>query len=367
MKTPLKATLTALVISSVAVGAIATTATVASVEPAFAKSDKGSSKSEGNRGKSESVRGKSGERGKSSERSASRGKSGGGIEGFFAKLTGQEKRTVNAQRSANPSKVQNSAKAGKLDGDALHPSELGNMNGALNANINAVLAHIRNGNGNGPVGHIAALAAASAAADGAQNVLDRAALFDAIQAAEYESLDDYYSALQGTPGDAINMEIELAANRDEAAVEYGYLSYEDYLGRVEIPGAKPDDGIDKALVNLGVDSAERGDAPTDLALDSSHPSVASAEDSLLDETAAEESILAYWNKNPGGEADPDSGLTADEERLLVELRNRFSEDDLIAFQEAVDATNPDSAVGEDACEEGYDLCQPDEEVLILVD
>jgi hypothetical protein len=367
MKTPFKATLAALVMSSVAVGAIATTATIASVEPAFAKSDKASSKSESNRGKSENARGKSSERGKPSGRSAPSGKSGRSIEGFFEKLTGQDKRAFKAQNSAKPPKPRNTAKVGKFESESLHPNQLGNMNGALNANINAVLAHIRNGNGNGPVGHIATLAAASAAADGAQEVLDRAALFDAIEAAGYESLEAYYSALEDTPGDSINMDIEMAENRDEAAVEFGYRSYDDYLRLVEVPGADPDDGIDKALMNLGVKIDDRGDAPANLALDSSDPAVARAEETLLDETAAEKSILAYWNKNPGGDPDPDSGLTADEERLLTELRNRFSEADLVAIKETVDANSPEPSVEEDACEENNDLCQSEEEIVTLVD
>lgn len=367
MKTPLKATLAALVMSSVAIGAIATAATIVSVEPAVAKSEKASGNSESNRGKSEKARSKFSERGRPSERSTSSGKSGRGIEGFFEKLTGQDRRTVNAQRSAKPAMPQNTAKVDEFENEVLLPSQLGNMNGALNANINAVLAHIRNGNGNGPVGHIATLAAASAAADGAQEVLDRAALFDAIESAGYENLEAYYSALEGTRGDPINMEIELAENRDEAAVEYGYLSYEDYLGLLEVPGADPDDGIDNALKNLGVDIVDRGDPPADLALDSSDPSVASAEEALLDEAAAEERILAYWNKNPGGEPDPDSGLTTDEERLLTELRNRFSADDLVAIKEAVDATSPEHSVNEEACDESDDLCQPEKEVVILVD
>ncbi|TGD63987.1 hypothetical protein EYC08_11130 [Tabrizicola sp. WMC-M-20] len=44
--------------------------------------------------------------------------------------------------------------------DVLHPSNLGKLNGAINASANAKLAHIRNGNFTGPVGMAAALALA---------------------------------------------------------------------------------------------------------------------------------------------------------------------------------------------------------------
>lgn len=168
-----KATLAALVIGPEAFGAKATTATTASVQLAFAKPDHANSKPEGNCGKSENAREKSGERGKSSERSASRGKSFGGVEGFFAKLAGQDKRVVKEQRSAKPSVIQNTAKVEKVDRNRLHPSQPGNMNSGLNANINAVLAHIRSGNASGPDDQIAVLMTASDAADSAQGCSTR--------------------------------------------------------------------------------------------------------------------------------------------------------------------------------------------------
>ena len=42
----------------------------------------------------------------------------------------------------------------------MHPSNLGKMNGPLNANVNALIAHVKNGNTNGPIGGMAALAVA---------------------------------------------------------------------------------------------------------------------------------------------------------------------------------------------------------------
>jgi hypothetical protein len=77
---------------------------------------------------------------------------------------------------------------------------LGNINGALTANINAALAHMRNGNENGPVGHVAALAAATASAEGGQVLLDRAALFDLLANSSCGSGEEYYSAIDGTTG-----------------------------------------------------------------------------------------------------------------------------------------------------------------------
>ena len=88
----------------------------------------------------------------------------------------------------------------KTEDGAFHSSALGNINGALNANINAVLSHMRNGNENRPVGDVAALAAASASAEGGQVLLDRAALFDVLANSSCGSVEEYYSAIDGTTG-----------------------------------------------------------------------------------------------------------------------------------------------------------------------
>jgi hypothetical protein len=90
------------------------------------------------------------------------------------------------------------------DGE-LSPSELGKMNGAMNANINAVLAHIRNGQTTkGPVGLLAGLAVADAgeaAAEAKVTELEQlAADFDSLQAtvegAGFETVEEYLQAKQ---------------------------------------------------------------------------------------------------------------------------------------------------------------------------
>lgn len=364
MNSALKVSLTAVMMTSVAISAIATVTTLASVEPAYAKSENSSNKSDGNHGKSSEARDSSGSKGKSNERSTSRGKSGGEIEGFFGKLTGKDNRAAKATQSERPAKPPRVAKSKKTEEGAFHPSELGNMNGALNANINAVLAHIRNGNGNGPVGHVAVLAAATASAEGSQVLLDRAALFEALVNSPYGSVEEYYSAIDGATGNEIDPEIEAAEDKDVAAIAADFDSYDDYLGQLEVPPAEFDDGIDRALADLGFKVESRGAVPDNLALDPSSPEVAGALESQADKTAAEQSILAYWNKNPGGEANPDTGRTPEEDQLLSDLRNRFSEQDRIAIQEAVDNA-VDDMDAEEECGEAEDLCLTYDEVADL--
>ncbi len=200
------ATITAALLASVALVPAVTVVSIVTADAAYAKSDNAGGNGGGNGnggGKSDrSERGKKGGKSGGGE-TASRGngKSGGGIEGMFRKLTGQEKKAarVAPARSNATQTVKVSKKA-----DPMHPSNLGNMNGALNANTNAVLAHIRNGNTNGPVGLLAGLAVANANAEGAQEVIDLAEDFDALQAAleanGYTSVEDYYADLDGTAG-----------------------------------------------------------------------------------------------------------------------------------------------------------------------
>lgn len=362
MRTPFKTTLAALAVSSLSLSAAATVTTFATTDAVFAKSDKSNSRSSEGRGYSSEARGKSGSKGKSTHSTRAHGKSGAqsknSVESFFAKFTGKDNRPANLERNA---------KSAKNDEATFHPSELGNMNGALNANVNAVLAHIRNGNGNGPVGHIAVLAAASASADGAQDVLDRAALFDAIQSSEYDSLEEYYQALEGVPGNPVDSDIEGADDKDLAAIDAGFASYDDYLSQLAVPPAEPDEDIDQALSKLGVDVIERGDAPADLALDSSDPLVIDAQNNLASEKEAEDGILAYWNKNPGGDVDPETGRTEAESQLLTELRERFTEEEKTAIQETVLAVSTDSDEGVDGCDADEELCLPDDEVVLVIE
>jgi hypothetical protein len=155
----------------------------------------------------------------------------------------------------------------------MHPSELGNMNGALNANMNAILAHIRNGNTSGPVGQMAALAVASAAAADAREFLSSA---DAEGYAEFQAVLE----------------------------EQGFDSLEAYRASEE-----ENDAIEEALADFdGFDETR-------------YEQYLAAGEAEADLLAAQESILAYWNRNP------DAGPGIDEELeqpLLDSLMSRFT-------------------------------------------
>ena len=164
----LKAPLTAILLSSVAVVPAAAISFVATTDVAFAKSDKagGNGNGKGGGGNSKSSRSK-GKSGSKSASSSSRGGSksrGGGFGRFMDKLTGKDKAAARKQSMAKVAKD-----------DPMHPSNLGNMNGALNANENAIAAHIRNGNTNGPVGLMAAYVSGRATTENAVEELGEGA------------------------------------------------------------------------------------------------------------------------------------------------------------------------------------------------
>jgi hypothetical protein len=233
----------------------------------------------------------------------------------------------------------------------MHPSELGNMNGALNANMNAVLAHIRNGNTNGPVGHLAALAVANAGAEGAQDIVDLAAKFQALDDAllnpegtPFASLEEYLAALEGTPGvsnEAIDAKLQeladLPEGEDDATLiaelndllegaGYGGEGYEgedplaDYLADKEgVPGIEPVGPIEDALAALRDSEGMIPEEPDPEA-------VAEAEEAIGEKGAAESSILAYWNKND----DNPEEITEAEQALLDKLYDR-----LVGYEDAI--------------------------------
>ena len=337
MRKTLRQGITALLLSSVALVPAATVSVIVTADAAYAKSDNSKGGGKGG-GKSETA-GKKIQKGKSGEKTASRGgndkSSNRGFKGLGQDLRGMgremkglfdgEPRGKKAAKVASASKKSETpegeeklfarGKSGKVS--AFHPSELGNMNGAMNANINAVLAHIRNGNTNGPVGHMAALAVAGGSFYAAEGVVAREGLYqtldDAIAGSEYETLDEYLAA------------VAEGADRDEA--------------------------IDAALA--GVDGVERPSEDDYLAaqdtLDNADP------DDLEARTEAEAAILAYWNKNPAtGEE-----RTEEEQALLDELYARFDgQESAIAEAIAASETHGDDEGGED--DDLADTCDADE-------
>jgi hypothetical protein len=173
------------------------------------------------------------------------------------------------------------------DPAALKPNELGKMNGALHANINAVLAHIRNGQTtNGPVGLLAGLAVADGAVGEA-----------AAKAAALETEAAGYVDLETALADAGVGSVQdyLAARADGTLTEEQVAAIDPLIDAVG--GLNAD----------GTDLADTGPTPEEVqaALDAA----AAAETNVA---AAEQAIADAWNKD------------GDLETLLVALREKLA-------------------------------------------
>jgi len=311
----IKAGLLATTMAAVALIPAAGIVTLASVDFAFAKgggngngsNGGGGERGNGNGGQASEARGGgseargggrpewAGSRGDGGNRSGGRSESvrhgGDPISNFIRGLTGEEKREVRAQPRAEPRAArqaptahapQASISPGKRPArnSDLHPSELGNMNGALNANINAVLAHVRNGNFEGPVGSLAALAVADAAFAGTD--ADRVLKVEAVASllGEYETIKAYQDAVAGGAEEVPELDAAIAA-----------------LGQ----------GVDleAPVADWRPTSAE----------------VTAADKALADKLEAEAALLSGWNKN----SDANRTVTSAEElALLGDLRDRLA-------------------------------------------
>lgn len=342
------ATVVAGLLASVALVPAAAVVTIATADVAYAKSDNAGGNGGGNGGgKSDRAeRGnKGGKSGGGETASRGNGKSGGGIEGMFRKLTGQDKKAARVA-PARSTATQTAKVARKAD--PMHPSNLGNMNGALNANTNAVLAHIRNGNTNGPVGLLAGLAVANANAEGAQEVIDLADDFDALRAAleanGYTSIEEYYADLDGTAGiepitaidearaalEAEPTNTDLQTDLDMALADAGYGSLDDYDN--DVAGEAGIDEIAElsdSIEGLGGDVEARADITAEEPLPED---IEAANAALEAEGTAESSILAFWNKNP----DATDEVSAEEQALLDKLYERLEADSAL-IDEAIGA------------------------------
>ncbi len=377
MTRTLTATITAALLASVALVPAVTVVSIVTADAAYAKSDNAGGNGNGKSDRSE--RGNKGGKSAGGE-TASRGngKSGGGIEGMFRKLTGQEKKA--ARVAPAHSKATQTVSVSKK-ADPMHPSNLGNMNGALNANTNAVLAHIRNGNTNGPVGLLAGLAVANANAEGAQEVIDLADDFAALQAAleanGYTSVEDYYADLDGTPGidpiqsiqdaraafDAEPDNMVLKDALDLALANADYDSLEDYDN--DVAGEAGIDEIAElsdSIEGLGGDVDARADITAEEPLPED---IEAAEAALEAEGSAQSSILAFWNKNP----DSTDEISAEEQALLDKLYERLEADSAL-IDEAIGAGDEaeedvGSIEGDAECELSESCDDPLEEVVIV--
>jgi hypothetical protein len=315
MTSTIKAGLLATTMAAVSLVPAAAVVTLATADSAYAKNEGNGGGGNGNGNGGERGNGGSEARGQSEARGGGRpewaggqrnggenGNRGGGgrsenarggsdpISNFIRTLTGEERRDARTQARAEARAARQAPTAyapetsitpGKRPARTsdMHPSELGNMNGALNANINAVLAHIRNGNTNGPVGGLAALAVADAALADAERVLKEADLAEAL-GEDYESVQAYYES--GVDDEEINAALVAL-------------------------GVNPDFGEEYAFTPPTEDEVMAAEAALPMLVE--------------DQLAAENNMLSLWNKN--GDADPVK--TLEEEALLEDLRNRLVE------------------------------------------
>lgn len=179
--------------------------------------------------------------GKGSEKSADKG---GGKSDAKSKATKSSKSSKSAATKSKKSATKAKAKSevvakGKpvAEEGVLHPRDLGKMNGALNANINAVLAHIRNGQTTqGPVGLLAGLAIADAA--GATAMAEAEAmqkLADDIAAVDAAMVDAGFVDEAGLP----DLEAYLLAKEDGTATPEQIATID---GLIEAAGGLDDTG-----------------------------------------------------------------------------------------------------------------------------
>lgn len=370
----LKSTLTAILLSSVALVPAATVAVVATADVAHAKSDKaggnGNGGGNGNKGGSSSSAKTKSSKSKATSnggagKSASRRSGTDPISSVIRKLTGQSKKTTAKvkTRTAAP-KVAKAAPA--REKGPMHPSNLGNMNGALNANTNALLAHIRNGNTNGPVGVLAALAVANVNAEGADETLTIEENYEALEnLLGDQTIEDYLANRNGTGEDPA---VEEALSNLDGLTEEDE-GYEDAVTALETAlgdrtlaeyeeardGTGGDPEVDAALAAVGGD-AEAGTAPT---IDRpTEEQVAEAAADMEAQSGAEESVLSYWNKRP--DADPDADqmlleklnerLTAENEAIKDAMG--FEEEPIEAAEELEELDDTAGCTLEEGCDEG---------------
>lgn len=291
---------------------------------ALAKGEKGGGDGGGGGGggRGESAGGKGGK----SDSASDRGK-GASSKGAGSRSAGKSKAADGSRKSAKADKAAKARNATARADKTQRPKarDMGKMNGALHANINAVLAHIRNGNTNGPVGLLAGLAIAdAAAAAGAATAQDLAglaaahdALTEGLAGLGFETLDQYQAAVADgtvTAEDIATLDSLIAATGGLAADGSGLAT------------TRPDDADLAAAADAALASAD---------------SVA----------AAEQAILDAWNKDGDGDA------------LLSDLRDRlvgYEADIAEAIAETADVE--DSAAVEETA--GTDI--PAEEEIAVV-
>jgi hypothetical protein len=371
MLTSLKAPFAAILLSSVALVPATTVAFVATADVAIAKSDNAGGGGKGNSGGKSGNAKSSGSKGGSSAKATTSGSKGGGKSGggasasrghgglddLFNKITGKGKtKSANAKRSSTSSsaKLAGAAPKQRPEKGDMHPSSLGKMNGALNANVNAIIAHVKNGNTNGPIGGMAALAIAGYAAESAAETLALAEDFAALDQALIDAgfVDDegapnlqaYLDSLEDVEGQGEITAIEAAIAGEEGAptieealsgeinMVQDFASVEDYLAYRDGTAGEPP-----------IESVELGIAATDGQARPGDEDLEFANERIGDRTEAEDYMLSIWNKGDGAEFTDDG-----EERVRTDAE--------IALLDALyDRLEADGEVLSTAIEEYADL------------
>ncbi|MFY0691481.1 MAG: hypothetical protein JXR14_06095 [Paracoccaceae bacterium] len=332
-------------------GSTAIVVTVATTDYAYAKNGNGNggngngnggNNGNGNGGDSKGNggdRGKSASKGKSVEKAFARGNSGtkpgksgqSGKSGkeIFNSLKANLKSGLGFLNGSRPTKQASAKTTSRAPAVAsrpvkgpLHPSNLGNLNGALNSSPNAKLAHIRNGNFSGPVGLAAALAVADYqyATDlteftDAQAVLDLAQAYAVIENAPSETdIADAQAVVDLAAAFEAQALLDNAIDDGQADLDaqdvldaYGSLDGLTAPSEPDLTAARevldyPDVSEAEALTAGTTEPGEAEVAAAQATVDAGEPT-------LDDVTTAEAELLEAWNK---GDADsPDSGTVLD--------------------------------------------------------
>ena len=262
----LKSSVTAIALSAFAVAPVVT---VLAADAAYAKNgnDNGGGKGGGGNGSDKGNRGNGGTKGNSGAAKTNGGKSASSKSGSGFGLL-----DIFKQNKAPSTKVAKaSAPKAEVKG-ALHPSNLGKLNGAINSSPNAKLAHIRNGNFSGPVGMASALALAD------YNYAVDLGAFDL--AADTLALADAFALIAGAPTDqeVLDAQALVGNDIDDGKLDIDAQEVLDY----------PDLTDAKALTENVTE------APTTEDIAAAQAVVDLGEPTLDDVTLAEDDILAAY-------------------------------------------------------------------------
>lgn len=187
------------------------------------------------------------------------------------------------EKDKDKEKEKENGKSAAVDDGALKASKLGKVKEAVNANINAVLAHIKNGQiTNGKIGRLAGLAVADAvaakavaAAVEAQAILEQAEAFDGleaeVQAQGFATVEDY-----------------LAAKADGSATQEQIAALDPL---VDAAGGTTEDGTALAETEPTAEETAAAEA-----------AVAEATEALAQVEAAEAAIIDAWKEDGDTEA-----------------------------------------------------------------